>query len=69
MICPKCKKTSQPRAYADDVWKIHDFLAERGVRTYMWGEKMLKAVSESGIADVFVKAYSGVRLALSNQFE
>lgn len=47
-ICPKCKKTSQPRAYADDVWKIHDFLAERGVRTYMWGEKMLKSYDRSG---------------------
>lgn len=47
-ICPKCKHTSQPRAYADDVWKLHDFLAERNIRTYMWGEKMLKSYDRQG---------------------
>ncbi len=47
-ICPKCKNTSQPRAYADDVWKIRDFLASKNIRTYMWGEKMLKSYDRSG---------------------
>lgn len=47
-LCPKCKNTSQPRVYADDVWKIHDFLAAKNVGTYMWGEKMLKSYDRSG---------------------
>ena len=47
-VCPKCKGTSQPRAYADDVWKLHDFLAAKNIRTYMWGEKMLKSYDRSG---------------------
>ena len=47
-VCPKCKKTPAPVLYANDVKKIRDFLAEKGVRTMMWGEKLLKAFDHSG---------------------
>jgi len=42
-ICPQCRKTPAPRVYADDVWKIRDFLKERNLQVYMWGEKLLRA--------------------------
>lgn len=42
-ICPRCKKKTPPQLYADDIHKIHDFLAERGIQTMMWGEKLLNA--------------------------
>ena len=47
-ICPRCKDTSAPVLYANDVKKIRDFLAARGIRTMMWGEKLLKAHHYNG---------------------
>ncbi len=40
-VCPKCRRRSGHDILADDVNKIHDFLASRGVRTMMWGDKFL----------------------------
>ena len=42
-ICPRCQGKDLARIYADDVKTIKDYLASRGVETYMWGEKLLKA--------------------------
>lgn len=42
-VCPRCKGKSAPRLYADDIKKLHGFLAEKGIRTMMWGEKLLNA--------------------------
>lgn len=42
-LCPRCKGTPAPVLYAEDVKKIHGFLKERGIKTYMWGEKLLNA--------------------------
>lgn len=42
-VCPRCKGTPAHVLYAEDAKKIHQFLAERGIKTYMWGEKLLKA--------------------------
>ncbi len=42
-ICPKCRKTPAPQVYADDVWKLREFLHARNIHVYMWGEKLLKA--------------------------
>jgi hexosaminidase len=42
-VCPRCKGKSPSRLYADDIKKLHGFLAERGIRTMMWGEKLLNA--------------------------
>ncbi len=41
--CPKCKNTPAPVLYANDVKKIKAFLDERGIKTMMWGEKLLNA--------------------------
>ncbi len=42
-ICPRCKGTPAYKLYAEDVIKIYSFLKERGIKTYMWGEKLLNA--------------------------
>lgn len=42
-ICPRCKGIPAYRLYAEDVTKIYEFLKARGIRTYMWGEKLLNA--------------------------
>ncbi len=41
--CPKCKGTPAPVLYTNDIKKIKAFLDERGVKTLMWGEKLLNA--------------------------
>ncbi len=46
-VCPRCKGTSPYKLYSWDVIKLHDFLAERGIKTYMWGEKLLNARAEN----------------------
>lgn len=42
-ICPRCKGTPAYELYAADVCRIYTFLKERGILTYMWGEKLLNA--------------------------
>ena len=49
-ICPKCKERPAPQIYAEDIAKIHGFLAARGVRTMIWAEKLLNShFIDSGI--------------------
>lgn len=38
--CPRCKGKDRGKLLADDIIKIHDFLAERNIRTAMWSEKL-----------------------------
>ena len=47
-ICDRCKGLDPVDLYIEDIKKISAFLESRGVETYMWGEKMLKAVSPRG---------------------
>ncbi len=51
-ICPRCKNTSAPKLYADDIWKIRNFLKERNINVLMWGEKLLKAYLRSKDAPI-----------------
>lgn len=48
-LCPKCRNTPAPVIYSNDVWKIHNFLKERNIHVYMWGEKLLKAYHFNGV--------------------
>ena len=41
--CPKCRNTPAPVLYSNDIKKIKAFLDEHGVKTLMWGEKLLNA--------------------------
>ena len=47
-LCEKCKKIPPYKLYARDIWKIHDFLAQKNVACIIWGEKLLKAADDTG---------------------
>ena len=43
-LCEECSKKRPEQVFAEDIIRIHDYLAERGIRTAMWGEKLLPLV-------------------------
>lgn len=47
-LCDRCKGKDPAQIYADDITKIHDYLAERGIRTMYWSEKVLNAIAKDG---------------------
>ena len=47
-FCPKCKKRDAAEIFATDITKIHDWLAERGIRTAIWGDKLLEIHHPNG---------------------
>ncbi len=47
-LCPRCKDHDPVDLYVMDVTKLRDYLAERGIGVYMWGEKLLKACTSDG---------------------
>ena len=47
-VCPRCAGLSAPEVYAGDIKKIHSFLAERGIKTIIWSEKLLNSISRRG---------------------
>ncbi len=47
-VCERCKDKKPHDVFTYDVTKIHDFLAERGIRTAMWGDKLLPVVTKDG---------------------
>jgi hypothetical protein len=40
-VCPRCRRLPAWRLLADDLRRIHGFLAERGVRCVMWADKLI----------------------------
>ncbi len=42
-VCEKCREKSAPEIFVDDVLKIKEFLDKHGVKTIIWGEKLLNA--------------------------
>jgi len=46
--CPRCRRKSGHDLFAGDVLRIHDFLATRGVRTLMWGDKFMVIEGKNG---------------------
>ena len=45
-VCPRCKGKRGADLFADDIKKIHGYLAERGIRTMMWSEKLLNSYNK-----------------------
>jgi hexosaminidase len=41
-LCEKCKDKKAEELFAEDIIKIHDYLSKKGIRTFMWGEKLIK---------------------------
>ena len=52
-LCPKCRGTAPAKLFADDVKRIYDYLAARGIKTMMWAD-MLQPVTK-------YKTYDAVR--------
>ncbi len=66
-ICPRCQGKDLARIYADDVKTLSEYLAAKGIGTYMWGEKLVKARYSNGkrIGGWYEeKTYHGVRFQI-----
>jgi len=48
-FCNRCKGRDAAEIYATDITKARDFLAERGVRTAIWGDKLLEIHHPNGV--------------------
>ena len=42
-LCPLCKNRDAAEIYAEDIRKIREHLARQGIRTMIWGDKLLDA--------------------------
>ena len=49
-VCDRCRKRLMDtyQLYAEDVTKIHDYLASKGVKTMIWCDKLLNVLTENG---------------------
>jgi hypothetical protein len=47
-LCELCRGKDYGQLYADDVIKIHDYLAGKGVKTALWGDHLLESVTKKG---------------------
>lgn len=49
-ICDRCRKRIMTNyaLYAEDVTKIHDYLASKGVKTMIWCDKLMNLLTEDG---------------------
>lgn len=45
-ICELCRGKDYGELYANDLKKIHDHLAKKGIKTAIWGDHLLESVSE-----------------------
>jgi Glycosyl hydrolase family 20, catalytic domain len=48
-LCPLCRDKDIRERYGEDVRKIHDYLAGKGVRMAMWGDMLLEGVRGVGL--------------------
>ena len=46
--CPMCKGKSAAQLYAQDIIRIHDYLAEKNIAVMIWAEKLLNAHDKNG---------------------
>ncbi len=65
-LCDKCKGIPGEELFARDIIKIHDFLAEYGVRTMMWGDKLLNILLPSEVEGGATGGAEIHRLSLTN---
>jgi len=48
-LCPRCKDKDIRERYGEDVRRIHDYLASRGVSMAIWGDMLLEGVRGKGL--------------------
>ncbi len=54
-ICDRCRGKKPEELYAGDIIRIHDYLSQKGVKTIMWGDKLLdgrKGLQPQGGAEI-----------------
>lgn len=71
-ICERCQGKNNAAIYAEDVRKIKEYLDSKGIATYMWGEKLLKARYPNGrrIGGWYEEGnYNGVRFRIPSMFQ
>ena len=47
-VCDKCKGKNPAKVFAEDVLKSYNYLKEKGIKTYMWADKLLRVAEQSG---------------------
>jgi hypothetical protein len=47
-VCPHCKDKNYFDLYAQDVNKIYDYMAQKGIKVAMWGDHLLESVRNAG---------------------
>lgn len=65
--CEKCCTQNAADLYAQDILKIHDYLAQKGVKTAMWAEMLLNAITEAG--EPFGGSLRYIRSGRTNKFQ
>lgn len=50
-LCPRCRDKDIRERYGEDVRKIHDYLAGKGVRMAIWGDMLLEGVRGVGLRE------------------
>jgi hypothetical protein len=48
-LCPRCKDKDIGQRFGEDVRKIHDYLARRGIQMAIWGDMLLQEVRGHGL--------------------
>lgn len=48
-VSPQCSDKDIGELFGEDVNKIHNYLASRGIRTQLWGDMLLQSVRGSGL--------------------
>jgi hypothetical protein len=48
-LCPLCKDKDIGERFGEDVRKIHDYLARRGIKMAIWGDMLLQEVRGKGL--------------------
>ncbi len=48
-LCPLCKDKDIGERFGEDVRKVHDYLARRGIQTAIWGDMLLQEVRGKGL--------------------
>jgi hypothetical protein len=48
-LCPLCKDKDIDERFGEDVKKIHDYLARKGVKMAIWGDMLLQGVRGTGL--------------------
>lgn len=48
-LCPRCKDQDPGELYGRDLVRIHDYLADRGIRMAIWGDYLLERVRGKGL--------------------